>query len=68
MAAAMNVPAINQEGFQVLEYDHGQYYRTHHDYLPEMASWPCGVRLATFFLYLTDVEEGGGTYGTLHSR
>lgn len=27
MASAMNVPAINQEGFQVLEYQLSEYYR-----------------------------------------
>ena len=28
-----------------------QYYRQHHDWVPEHSSAPCGPRIATFFLY-----------------
>eukprot|EP00041_Stephanoeca_diplocostata_P026472 m.714958 g.714958 ORF g.714958 m.714958 type:complete len:258 (-) comp22974_c0_seq18:841-1614(-) len=58
MAEVMNVPRENQEGFQTLEYKPGQYYRTHHDFIIEQEDWASGVRLATFYLYLNDVEEG----------
>jgi prolyl 4-hydroxylase len=44
-----------------LHYDPGQYYVKHHDYIPGHLSMPCGPRLFTFFLYLSDVEEGGET-------
>ena len=53
---------VNMEHFQVLNYQPGQFYLTHHDYIPEHQKSPCGPRLATFFIYLSDVEEGGGTY------
>ena len=35
--------------------------REHHDYVPLLAELPCGPRILTFFLYLSDVEGGGGT-------
>lgn len=47
-----------KEHFQVLHYDKEQFYMAHHDYIPEQRHFPCGPRLATFFLYLNDVEEG----------
>tara|TARA_B110001452_G_scaffold217633_1_gene189203 strand:+ start:1425 stop:2846 length:1422 start_codon:yes stop_codon:yes gene_type:complete len=59
----MNVsrlPMENAEYFQILQYEPGQFYRQHHD--QQTAFWtPQGVRLYTFFVYLSDVEEGGGT-------
>jgi len=56
-----HVPHGHYENFQVLRYQPGQYYRTHHDMSPSDMKLPCGPRILTFFLYLSDVEEGGGT-------
>eukprot|EP00047_Mylnosiga_fluctuans_P003495 m.229416 g.229416 ORF g.229416 m.229416 type:complete len:265 (+) comp11903_c0_seq1:28-822(+) len=55
------LPVENQEHFQVLNYQVGQYYKLHNDYIPQHRYMPCGVRIATFFLYLSEVPEGGGT-------
>jgi len=55
------VPRQNYESFQVLSYEQGQYYRTHHDYGAEDVKLACGPRILTFFLYLSDVDEGGET-------
>lgn len=33
----------------------------HHDYGREDVGLACGPRILTFFLYLSDVEEGGET-------
>ncbi len=41
--------------------DLGQKYTVHHDYGAEDISKACGPRILTFFLYLSDVEEGGET-------
>lgn len=35
--------------------------RVHHDYIPHQLDRQCGPRILTFFLYLSDVEGGGGT-------
>jgi len=51
----------NSEYLQLLQYEPGQYYRQHHDYIPHHQDLPCGVRILTLFIYLNDVEEGGGT-------
>jgi len=61
MSAVMNIPANNSEDLQMLRYQKGQFYRTHHDYIGHQADRQCGPRILTFFLYLSDVEEGGGT-------
>lgn len=55
------VPTENYESFQVLRYMPGQYYRPHHDMSSADNKLACGPRIYTFFLYLSDVEEGGET-------
>jgi len=54
-------PYDNSENFQVLQYEPGQYYRVHHDFGASQINLACGPRVLTFFLYLSDVEEGGET-------
>ena len=56
-----HVPTVNFESFQVLRYEIGQKYNTHHDASPQQAAQASGVRILTFFLYLSDVDEGGET-------
>ena len=44
----------------MLKYEPGQFYREHHDQnAPRLSAW--GPRLYTFFMYLSDVDEGGQT-------
>ena len=51
----------NHEDLQLLRYEPGQFYQQHHDYIEYQKDLPSGVRMLTLFLYLNDVEEGGGT-------
>jgi hypothetical protein len=55
------VPTENFEAFQVLRYEIGQKYNAHHDASSQQTRLSCGTRILTFFLYLSDVEEGGET-------
>lgn len=55
------VPVTNFNEIQILHYDKGQYYKTHGDYIVEDGGRRTGGRIFTFFLYLSDVEEGGET-------
>ena len=57
----VGLPEHNAEHMQLLKYGPGEYYRLHHDWIPEQLDARCGPRAFTFFLYLSDVEEGGGT-------
>jgi prolyl 4-hydroxylase len=59
--AVTGVPSVNYESFQVLRYELGQKYVAHHDYGHDEVHLACGPRILTFFLYLSDVEEGGET-------
>jgi len=61
IAEVTNVPKENYESFQVLQYLEGQRYGVHHDYGASDRGLACGPRILTFFLYLSDVEEGGET-------
>lgn len=55
------VPKPNAEFFQVLRYEPGQFYKTHHDQNTDPDSLS-GVRLFTFFIYLHTPEGGGQTF------
>ena len=62
IARVTGIPAANSEDLQLLKYETGQFYRQHHDYIEFQRDRRCGPRILTFFLYLSDVEEGGGTH------
>ena len=57
----VGLPHDHAEHMQLLKYSPGEYYRLHHDWIPQQEQALCGPRVFTFFLYLSDVEEGGGT-------
>merc|ERR1712217_516209 len=57
----VRTPVINIDFIQALRYKPGMFYREHHDNRDSFRHLPCGARTFTFFVYLSDVEEGGGT-------
>jgi prolyl 4-hydroxylase len=59
MGTVMGIPPQNSEDLQLLKYEKGQFYRTHHDYIDHQIDRQCGPRILTFFIYLSDVEAGG---------
>jgi prolyl 4-hydroxylase len=59
--ALTQISSNNSESLQLLRYEEGQFYKIHNDYIPHERGRIQGVRILTFFLYLSDVEEGGGT-------
>ena len=61
LSQVTGVPVNNSEYLQLLQYEPGQYYQQHTDYIVEQVEKPCGVRYATLFLYLNDVYDGGET-------
>eukprot|EP00521_Asterionellopsis_glacialis_P009210 CAMPEP_0195287084 /NCGR_PEP_ID=MMETSP0707-20130614/4297_1 /TAXON_ID=33640 /ORGANISM="Asterionellopsis glacialis, Strain CCMP134" /LENGTH=555 /DNA_ID=CAMNT_0040346809 /DNA_START=40 /DNA_END=1707 /DNA_ORIENTATION=+ len=61
MGDVMGIDPENSEDLQLLKYSSGQFYKQHHDYILHQKDRQCGPRILTFFLYLSDVEEGGGT-------
>jgi prolyl 4-hydroxylase len=60
MSEITTVPEVNSEHLQILRYEPGQFYRRHHDFIDAGASHD-GPRVLTMLLYLSDVDEGGGT-------
>jgi len=61
MGQLTKTPVLNQESLQLLKYEVGQFYQRHHDFTDMHIDRQQGPRILTFFLYLNDVEDGGGT-------
>ncbi|HYD95846.1 MAG TPA: 2OG-Fe(II) oxygenase [Noviherbaspirillum sp.] len=67
IAALVQWPAENGEGMQLLQYEKGNEYRPHYDWFDASRPGPRkhlergGQRVATVVMYLSDVEQGGGT-------
>lgn len=56
------IPKENGEGLQILHYQASEQYRPHFDYFHDKVNTVNGgQRVATFLMYLSDVQEGGET-------
>ena len=62
LGSRLSAPPIsrNLQPFQILKYEIGQFYRQHHDQNSGLFT-PQGVRVYTFFMYLSTPEAGGAT-------
>jgi prolyl 4-hydroxylase len=56
-----SISDLYAENLQLLQYDVGQFYQEHHDYIEHDVDCLHGVRILTVYLYLNDVDKGGGT-------
>jgi prolyl 4-hydroxylase len=64
IAKYSQLPKENGEIMYLLRYEVGQEYKPHFDYFNPDSQKPLGIagnRIATFLMYLADVEEGGET-------
>jgi prolyl 4-hydroxylase len=61
MEQITGISAQNYEYLQILRYEKGQFFGLHNDFIPDQANRQPGVRILTFYVYLSDVQEGGGT-------
>jgi prolyl 4-hydroxylase len=63
IATITGIGDVNYEHLQILRYKKGEYYKTHNDFIDYQATRSSGVRLLTFYVYLSDlpVDGGGGT-------
>jgi len=67
LAAVTRWPVENGEGLQMLQYEKGNEYRPHYDWFDATLPGPRrhlergGQRVGTIVMYLSDVDEGGGT-------
>jgi hypothetical protein len=59
IAAVAGLPMEHAEPLGILRYGPGQEYRPHYDYYSDTQHE--AQRVATVFVYLNDVEQGGGT-------
>lgn len=53
------IPKNNTEYMEILKYETGGHYERHHDVIGTQGTERCGNRMLTFYLFLSDVEEGG---------
>ncbi|XP_039026789.1 probable prolyl 4-hydroxylase 9 [Hibiscus syriacus] len=62
IAKATSIPQSHGEAFNILRYEIGQKYDSHYDaFNPSEYGPQSSQRVASFMLYLSDVEEGGET-------
>ncbi|KAG2318655.1 hypothetical protein Bca4012_055148 [Brassica carinata] len=62
IARATMIPRTHGEAFNILRYELGQKYDSHYDVFNPAEYGPqTSQRIASFLLYLSDVEEGGET-------
>ncbi|KDO78995.1 hypothetical protein CISIN_1g022995mg [Citrus sinensis] len=62
IAKVTMLPRINGEAFNILRYKIGQKYNSHYDaFDPQEYGPQKSQRVASFLVYLTDLEEGGET-------
>jgi prolyl 4-hydroxylase len=61
LSSITQIPKNNSESLQMLKYEVGEYYKSHHDFIEKATKRQQGVRILTMYLYLNDVEAGGGT-------
>lgn len=62
IARATMIPKTHGESFNILRYEIGQRYNSHYDaFNPAEYGPQKSQRVASFLLYLSDVEEGGET-------
>jgi prolyl 4-hydroxylase len=62
IATITSIAETNFESLQILKYEEGQFYKTHNDYAGDQKNHPPGVRILTFYVYLSNVDKGGGTH------
>ena len=61
MPSSTQLPLSHQEDIQILRYTKGQKYGAHYDSAYDTKESGPHHRKATFYMYLSDVEEGGET-------
>lgn len=56
----LGIDQRHYEPVQLLKYEVGQSFVAHHDFSYQELALPCGPRVLTFFLYLSDLPDDAG--------
>lgn len=59
MLEMTGVSKKHTEYMEILQYHEGGHYERHHDVIATQDEERCGNRILSFYLFLSDVEEGG---------